>query len=73
MAWGLREALGGGVGKVEEASAVRVPMKAPIAAPWAALVVVTTAASTGRDCLESQRRKPVSNSLKRAWICSMGF
>lgn len=73
MAWGLREALGGGVGKAEGASAVMVPMKAPMAAPWAALVVVTTAASTARDCLESQSLKPVSNSLKRAWNWCKGF
>lgn len=73
MASGGTAALGGGVGNEEEMSEVRVPMSPPIAAPWTAPVAVTTAASTGMDCLASQERNPVSRSLNLALACSIGF
>ncbi|KAL7238542.1 hypothetical protein ACSBR2_004601 [Camellia fascicularis] len=67
MAWGFIEAaLGGGVWKEEETLLVRVPMKAPMAVPWVALVVVTTTASTGNDCLANHALNPASNSLNLA-------
>lgn len=71
MAWGF--ACGGGFGREEDMSLVRVPIRAPIAAPWAELVTVTKATSTGRDCFANHALNPVSNSLKRACICCNGF
>ncbi|KAL0905176.1 hypothetical protein M5K25_027362 [Dendrobium thyrsiflorum] len=66
MAWGLSPAAwGGGEGKLEDMSDVRVPMRPPIAAPWTAPVPVTTAASTGRGCFASHDRNPASTSLNR--------
>lgn len=64
---------GGGGGKEEERSEVSVLMRPPMAAPWAAPVAVTTAASTGMGCFTSQDRKVVSSSLKRAWARAMGL
>lgn len=46
--WGLRP--GVAVGKEEAISAVKVPMRAPMAPPCTALPAVTSATSTGADC-----------------------
>lgn len=64
--------LGGGGEKEEETSLGRL-VNPPIAAPLRALVTVTMAASTGKDCLASQVLKRVSHSLYLVSTCLSGF
>lgn len=74
IACGLVCGEGSGLGREDDKSLVRMPMKPPMVAPWAALVAVTTAASTGKNCLDSQPLNPASNSLYKFDIhCNFFF